>query len=92
MYEAGRESRVAIESPYFRTDFRCLAVDSVVARVVEFMSVLTLTSSTFHSFFATKIADAIILYVQKVLKTFNRHVNHNCEFTMITGNTLRDHF
>ena len=31
MGEIGRESRVGI---YFRIDFRCLAIDSIVARIV----------------------------------------------------------
>ena len=47
---------------------------------------------TIHSFFAPKIADTIILYVRKVLITFNRHLNCKREFTMIIGKTLRDHF
>ena len=46
----------------------------------------------YFPFFAPKIADTIILYSRKVLKTFNRHLNHNHEFTMITGKTLRDYF
>ena len=40
---------------------------------------------TIHPFFALKIADAIILYACKVLKIFNRHLNHKHEFTVITG-------
>ena len=47
---------------------------------------------TIHSFFAPKVADGIILYAHKVLKTFNRHLNCKCEFTMITGKTLCNHF
>ena len=47
---------------------------------------------TFHSFFVPKIADVIILYAHKVLKTFNHHLNHKCEFTITTGKTLHDHF
>ena len=44
---------------------------------------------TIHSLFAPKIADTIILYARKVLKTFNHHLNRKREFT---GKTLRDHF
>ena len=47
------------------------------------------TYFTIHSFFAPKTADTIIFYVCKVLKTFNCRLNHNREFTMITGKTLR---
>ena len=50
---------------------------------------------TIQLFFAPKIADAIILYMLqgiKNIKTFNHHLNHKCEFTMITGKTLRDNF
>ena len=28
----------------------------------------------------------------QVLKTFNHHFNHKCEFTIINGKTLHDHF
>ena len=47
---------------------------------------------TIHSFFVPEIADAFILYVHKVLKTFNHHLNHKLEVTMITKKTLRDLF
>ena len=43
---------------------------------------------TIHSFFAPIIADAIILYMHKVSKTFNRHLNLKCEFSMITMDRL----
>jgi len=49
-------------------------------------------NESYFPFFVPEIADAIILYARKVLKTFNRHLNHNREFTMITRKILRDHF
>ena len=69
------------------TYFRCLAVDSVVARIVVLWQALWLYESylAIHSFFALKIADTTILYARRVLKTFNRYLNRKREFTMITG-------
>ena len=94
MYEVGRESRVAIESSYISGPI------SVAWQLIALLLVLLCSeiykrfdfNEFYFPFFAPKITDAIILYARKVLKTFNRHLNHNCEFTMITGNTLRDHF
>ena len=78
---------------YFWTNFQCLAVDSIVSCTVVLWNLQADKSYlTIHSFFATKIADTIILYARKMLKTFNHHLNHKCEFTMITGKTLCDHF
>ena len=85
MHKVGRESRVAIES-------------SCISRPISdawqlIVLLLTLLCSgiykcfdfneSYFSFFVPKIADAIILYARKVLKTFNCHLNHNREFTMI---------
>ena len=92
MYEVGRESRVAIESSYISGPI------SVAWQLIALLLMLLCSGIyecfdfTFHSFFAPKIANAIILYARKVLKTFNRHLNHNREFTMITRKTLHDHF
>ena len=78
--------------PYFsKANFRYLAVDSDVACTVLLWN-LQVLSFTIHSFFAPKIADAIVLYARKVLKRFNHHLNCKREFTMITGKTLHDHF
>ena len=92
MGEVSRESRIDRHIFPDRFPNGSLAVDSIVAHVVcsgiyerfDF-------NDPYLPFFAPKIADAIILYSRKVL-TFNRHLNRNREFTMITGNTLRDHF
>ena len=52
-----------------------------------FTSALTLLFN--HSLLSKLL---IILYVHKVLRIFNHHLNHKCKFTIITGKTLRDHF
>ena len=94
MHEVGRESRVAIESS---------CISGPISDAWQLIALLlTLLCSgiyerfgfneSYFPFFVPEIADAIILYARKVLKTFNRHLNHNREFTMITGKTLRDHF
>ena len=93
MHEVGRESRVAIESS---------CISGPISDAWQLIALLlTLCSGiyerfgfneSYFPFFVPEIADAIILYARKVLKTFNRHLNHNREFTMITGKTLRDHF
>ena len=101
----GRIGKVGWESSCYRVacifpgaDFWCLAVDSIVACAVVLWNLQALrlywffTIHSFHSFFAPKIPDAFILHASKVLKRFNRHLNHKCELTMITRKTLRDHF
>ena len=94
MNEIGRGSIVAIESS---------CISGPISEAWQLIALLlTLLCSgiyehfgfneSYFPFFVPEIADAIILYARKVLKTFNRHLNHNREFTMITGKTLRDHF
>ena len=92
MGEVGRESRIAI---YFQTNFRTEAWQLIVLLLTLLCSGIYERfdfNEPYFPFFVPKIADTIILYSRKVLKTFNCHLNHNREFTMITGNTLRDHF
>ena len=98
MGEVGRGSIVAIGSPYisgpiseaWKRAWKLIALlitllCSVIYECFDF-------NEPYFPFFAPKIADAIILYSCKVLKTFNRHLYHNREFTMITGKTLHNHF
>ena len=40
----------------------------------------------------SQTANAILVDFHKVLKTFNRHLNHKRSFTKGTGNTLHIHF
>ena len=93
MDEVGQESEVAIESPYI-SRLISDAWQLTASLCCVFTSALTLMSPNFtiHPFFALKIADAIILYAHEVLKIFNRHLNHKCDFTRITEKTLHDHF
>ena len=97
MGEVVQESRVTIESPYiFRpiSDAWQLIVLLLTLLCCGIYKCFDFNESylTIHSFFGPKIVDAIIHYAHKVLKTFNRHLNHNHEFTMITGKTLCNHF
>ena len=84
-----------MEVPYISRDrdFRCLAVDSIVARVIVLWNYkhfdFTESYFTIHSLILCTIK---FLYACKVLKTFNRHLNLKREFTMITEKTWRDHF
>ena len=85
----GQESRVAIESPY---------ISGPISNAWQLIALLCCgiykyydfneSYFTIHSFFAHTIADAIILYVCKVLKTFNHHLNRKHEFIMIARKTL----
>ena len=69
-----------VESPYISGSISGLAVDNVVACIVVLWNLWMLDFNesyfTLHLFIAPKIADVIILYVHKVLKTFNHHLNH----------------
>ena len=94
MGEVGQESRVATELPYISgpiSDAWQLIVLLLTLLCSEIYECFDFNEPYFP-FFAPKIADAIIPYPCKVLKAFNRHLNHNREFTMITRKTLRDHF
>ena len=94
MYQVGQESGVAIESSYIfgpisdAWQLIALLLALLCSGIYERLDF----NESYFPFFAPKIADAIILCARKVLKTFNRHLNHNREFTMITRNTLRDYF
>ena len=51
-----------------------------------------MNASTIYPFLVPKIADVIILFSCKVIKTFNYHLNHKCKYTRATRKTIRDHF
>ena len=72
MGEVGRESgRIAI---YFRTDFRMEAWQLIVLLLTLLCSGIYWRfdfNEPYFPFFAPEIADAIILYSRKVLKTFS---------------------
>ena len=62
--------------------------------VVRFMnaSVLLIVLVYYLSTPGSQTANATLLDSHKVLKTFNRHLNHKHSFTKGTVNTLHVHF
>ena len=84
-----RRSEVAIESPYISGSISDVWQLTALLHC-GFTSALTLTSPS--SILCSQNCWRVYPLCAQVLKTFNCHLNHKREFTIITRKTLHDHF